>query len=366
MRVCGTLPADADSGRERCKPAFLITVDTEGDNLWASPREVTTRNSAFLPRFQSLCERYGLKPTYLTTWEMANCPVFQSFARDVAARAQGEIGMHLHAWNSPPLEPDDAGSDQWGRYLTEYAEATMRAKTRRLTEELESQFGRKVVSHRAGRWSFNDVYARILIEQGYLVDCSVTPHVTWKSRGERGGRDHVVDYARFPERAYLLDLERIDRPGTSRLLEVPMTILRRPGPAPVATIRRVARRSRVGKRLMDRLLPEHWWLRPNRHNGKRLLRVLEIAGREGRDYVEFMLHSSELMPGGSPIFPTERSIERLYADMEGLFGAASARFEGMTLAAYRDRFMKRTSNRAEVSMGTSNGAPEVSTMTSTE
>jgi hypothetical protein len=52
------------------RAAFLITVDTEGDNLWARPRELTTHNAAWLPRFQALCERYGLKPTYLTAWEM--------------------------------------------------------------------------------------------------------------------------------------------------------------------------------------------------------------------------------------------------------------------------------------------------------
>lgn len=47
---------------------FLITVDTEGDNLWQwKPGEkITTENSLFIPRFQELCEKYGLIPTYLT------------------------------------------------------------------------------------------------------------------------------------------------------------------------------------------------------------------------------------------------------------------------------------------------------------
>ncbi len=37
---------------------FIITIDTEGDNPWANPREITTRNAEYLPRFQSLCERF--------------------------------------------------------------------------------------------------------------------------------------------------------------------------------------------------------------------------------------------------------------------------------------------------------------------
>ena len=45
------------------RPAFLVTIDTEGDDLWSRPREIGTRNAAFLPRFQALCEAHGLKPT---------------------------------------------------------------------------------------------------------------------------------------------------------------------------------------------------------------------------------------------------------------------------------------------------------------
>ena len=70
------------------KPRFLITIDTEGDNAWAKPREVTTRNAAYLPRFQSLCERYGLQPTYLTNYEMAVSPEYREFAADALRSAR--------------------------------------------------------------------------------------------------------------------------------------------------------------------------------------------------------------------------------------------------------------------------------------
>ena len=52
------------------RPAFLITIDTEGDNLWAAPEAITTENSRWLPRFQQLCERFGFQPTYLTDYEI--------------------------------------------------------------------------------------------------------------------------------------------------------------------------------------------------------------------------------------------------------------------------------------------------------
>ena len=74
---------------------FIITVDTEGDNLWERPHQITTRNAAYLPRFQILCERFRLKPVYLVNYEMAMSDVFVDFARDVAVRGTGEIARKI-------------------------------------------------------------------------------------------------------------------------------------------------------------------------------------------------------------------------------------------------------------------------------
>ena len=51
---------------------FLITVDTEGDNLWAWHKgdPINTTNTRFIPRFQELCNKFGFKPVYLTNYEM--------------------------------------------------------------------------------------------------------------------------------------------------------------------------------------------------------------------------------------------------------------------------------------------------------
>ena len=61
------------------KPFFLITIDTEGDNLWSHHKNITTLNAKFIPRFQDLCESYGLKPTYLVNYELACSDVFKEF-----------------------------------------------------------------------------------------------------------------------------------------------------------------------------------------------------------------------------------------------------------------------------------------------
>lgn len=320
-------------------PAFLITVDTEGDNLWAKPRAVETRNARFLPRFQRLCETHGLRPTYLTNWEMAHAAEFVEFGRDILTRGAGEIGMHLHAWNSPPIVPLTADDDRFAPYLIEYPEPQMREKIKTLTAKLENAFGERMVSHRAGRWSFNEIYARILVEQGYLIDCSVTPHVSWQYCKGDPSQSGGSDYTEFPDSAYFLDPENIRRPGASPLLELPMTLLRtRRHPWPIESLRKGVRSHFYGTVLMRKLFPYYAWLMPNGRNRQSMLRIIATAVRENRPYIELAIHSSELMPGGSPTFATQESIERLYEDLIAVFDAATAHFSGCTLKEYRGRF----------------------------
>ncbi|HBE41339.1 MAG TPA: deacetylase, partial [Bacteroidales bacterium] len=58
---------------------FIISIDTEGDNQWDHGRALTVENIKFVPRFQDLCEDYGIKPTYLITSEVC----LDAYARDL-------------------------------------------------------------------------------------------------------------------------------------------------------------------------------------------------------------------------------------------------------------------------------------------
>ena len=313
---------------------FIITVDTEGDDLWASPREITTRNAGYLPRFQSLCERFGFKPVYLTNYEMAMSDVFVEFARDVLAHDAGEIGMHLHAWNSPPLEPLTSDDFRHQPYLIEFPEHLMKEKIKTLTGLLEDRFDQKMVSHRAGRWAFDGRYAAMLIDEGYRVECSVTPGVDWGGNlGDPHGNGGT-DYTAFPERPYFLNPSDISVPATGGLLEVPMTI--RSG--------RLYRRARWAyripllRRYANRVSPGLNWLCPAQSNLESMLRAAHEARAGGAAHLEFMLHSSELMPGGSPSFRNASDVERLYEHLEILFEDLSTWCCGVTLKEFHARF----------------------------
>jgi hypothetical protein len=331
------------------RPAFLITIDTEGDDLWSAPREITTRNAAFLSRFQTLCERHGLKPTWLTNYEMATSPRFQGFMQDALRRGTAELGMHLHAWNSPPIVPLTEDDFRYQPYLIEYPLAVMSEKTKTLTGLLEDTFGVKMVSHRAGRWSVNAAYLKLLADQGYLVDCSVTPHVSWRHVKGDPAQSGGTDFSAFPDRPYFVDLNQPGRAGNSDLLELPVTIV----PSARNLLRAIGgvfpRLSMPG-RAWNRFFPPVSWLRPNGRNLRQMQGILAHVLRERRPYAEFMLHSSELMPGGSPTFRSSEAIEALYRQLEQLFAVAGERFVGMTLQEY-DRAFRAGSRTGLDSVG---------------
>jgi len=317
------------------KPAFLVTIDTEGDDLWSRPRMITTHNTSALPRFQALCETWGLRPTWLVNYEMAMDDEFVRFGRDVLRRGAGEIGMHLHAWHSPPLVPltDDDLSHQ--PYLTEYPHDVVEAKVAFMTTLLRERFETAIASHRAGRWGFDAHYARTLAALGYFVDCSVCPHVSWRDVPGDPAGSGGPDFRRFPDRPYLLDLDCIDRPGDSHLLEIPMSVLRSPlhRIAPWAYVTPVLRRWAWASR------PDRLWLYPNGTNRSDLLHIVDEALASGRPYVEMVLHSSELVPRGGPNAADAVRIEQMYSDLCTLFRHAAPSFAGRTLAEFRQEWL---------------------------
>lgn len=280
---------------------FIITIDTEGDNLWEwqEGTPIGTENVTYLSRFQDLCSQYQFKPTWLANWEMVNDVRFVTLAKDCLEKEQCEIGMHLHAWNTPPFYELPRGENSGLPYLTEYPEEIMREKIITMTELIEKKFGKRPVTHRSGRWGMNDTYFKLLYEQGYIADCSITPYVDWASSTGQTPGTAGPDYSN----------EGTDISCRQGVIEIPVTILQAEGNSTL-------------------------WLRPNRRNLDQMLYVIEKNRQSENDYLMFMLHSSELMPGGSPTFKTEGGIERLYEHLEVIFKEISRNYTGVGLEEY--------------------------------
>ena len=246
--------------------------------------------------------------------------------------------MHLHAWDMPPNFRLTSNDLKFHPYLIEYPEEIIREKVRIMTGTLEDVFQEKMVSHRAGRWGFNEIYAKVLIENGYKVDCSVTPLVSWQLQMGDPSRKGGTDYKNFPSEPYFVDLNDISLPGESLLLELPMTIVRTSPPV-VDTMRSMLRKIAPVRRMIGCFFEEITWFRPKIDNLSKMKKVVLQTVNEGKTYIEFMIHSSELMPGGSPNFKTKESIETLYSNLEQVFGLAYKSFQGCTMKEFHARFM---------------------------
>lgn len=307
---------------------FLISIDTEGDDLWSWKLgdEITTENAKYLPRFQELCNRFDFKPTYLTNYEMAMDSEFGAFAKELIKQGKCEVGMHLHAWNTPPEYnlPVRSDVEPAAPYLIEYPKDIMEEKIKYMTELLEKQFGKRPITHRAGRWAMNENYFELLSKYGYIADCSVTPGVSWKkavgqSPDSRGS--NYEDSSLYPH---------FDR--VSKILEIPMTIREnhRIKKNPHEGIRKVIRNYYQAMRGQGKI-----WLRPNGRNLEDMLYLVDCIDRNSKDdYLMFMLHSSEFMPGGCQRFDTKEKVDSLYKDLEILFSKIAKRYEGMTIGEY--------------------------------
>lgn len=209
-----------------------------------------------------------------------------------------------------------------------------------------------MLSHRAGRWGFDERYAIILIENGYKVDCSVTPHVSWKSHFVDPTQNGGTNYTEFPQNAYFINPSDISSTGESTLLEIPVSIKKLYGPS-LEQLRSIFDNKLPFKKVFNYFFPPLTWLRPNGNNLSYMLKLLKNVVDTKKDYVEFMLHSYEFMPGGSPTFISEDSIEKLYEDLDILFNEASNNFIGCTLVEYYEKYKNKT--KQKLNNGISNG-----------
>ncbi len=194
-------------------------------------------------------------------------------------------------------------------------------------------------TRRAGRWALDARYAAMLLDEGYRVDCSVTPGVDWCANpGDPAGAGGS-DYSSFPHRPYLLAPPDISRPSAAGLLEVPMTVL----PGRLFRSSPWAYRVPGLSRIASRISPARRWLCPVALLEKRNLdAMVELARRSRHErptHLEFTLHSSELMPGGSPSFQSTADVERLYASLEVLFQVLAGWCRSFTLAEFREHWL---------------------------
>jgi len=301
---------------------FILTIDTEGDNQWDHGRDLTVENIKYVDRFQILCEKFGIRPTYLVTSEVCEDSYAKKLFSEYVRESRAEVGAHLHSWTTPPFLPEVGyrQNDDHHTFASELGYELVSGKIKFLTEQITETIGRTPTSFRSGRYGFNEIVARVLIENDYIVDSSVTPFVSWSGQhglpGGKGGPD-FIDSSPFPGKIELT---------TGSLTEIPITIL--PTIMPLDRNHDIARYyfKNVNKNFLLRALRKLFytnqpvWLRPTPEMTAELLGILvREARRINLPYITMMFHSSELMPGCSKYRPDEKSIEDLYSLLTKFF-----------------------------------------------
>ena len=303
------------------KRYFMITVDTEGDNIWeykAQRKKLLipqTKNALYISKFQQLCEKYQFYTTYFVDYEMAQSTAFMELGREIIKKNSGEIGMHMHAFSTPPFYEL---SDLRGKGLAfagEYPQNVLYQKMEYMTKMLQDTFQIRISSHRGGRWYLDNRILKILDRLGYWVDCTVTPGVSWKSTKGQTGNSHGSDYSTYKSKVYKIK--------NTNLWELPVTI-----------------RNKVILKYKTKnfIQQQKVWLRPNGVNLKDMIWLVDNSLGKTQNYLEFMIHSSELMPGANPTFKTNKEIDRLFQQMDDLFFYIKEKgYEGITCSNYVTR-----------------------------
>ena len=359
---------------DNCKPttpSLIVTVDTEEEGLWGGQYRKsgnTVENIQGVPRFQELCDRFGVRPTYLVDAPVVEDDRAVALLRAIQDDGRAEIGAHLHPWCNPPYGEELNARNS---YMCNLPESLQREKLIWITEQIEERFGRRPSSFRAGRYGLDIVGARILHDLCYLVDSSVIPFTDCSKDGGPDFRDapwqpYYVDGKELCEagvsgqrsavstqrsavsgqrsgggsprltnnNCQLATSESSLTPDTchltpessqSALLEVPVSVgFSRPNFARAQAILRVAsrpwlRRLRIGG-VVDRLgIARRIKFSPEQADARRMRQLVDAFLAQGAPAVVMMLHSSSLLPGLSPYVRSEQDLQRIYGELERTF-----------------------------------------------
>jgi len=280
------------------KPLFILTVDTEEEWNWNSefPRPpFSTQNIEQIPDFQVFCKELGIRPSYFVDHAVADSNEHAQIIKHYFDAGECDIGAHLHPWATPPYEEtiNEANSHAVNLPLELF-----RKKINKLTQKLETTFGKHPYSYRAGRWGINQHHLNILHDLGYRVDSSVRPYY----------RDQHFSYASAPTLPYWPSRDDAlqNARETPGILEVPSTsgynfsnfeqldkLHQKLSTPPLNRLRLVGIFWRLG--LLRKIT-----VTPEGTDHADICRCIDASVQRGDSVINMFFHSSDLLPGCTP------------------------------------------------------------------
>jgi hypothetical protein len=296
---------------------LLVGIDTEGDNQWDAAARANQRfeNIYALPRLHALFARHGVRPTYLITYPVAVDPRSADVLRRLKAGGDCEIGAHHHAWETPPCTAEDVKRHPYASHLPL---AQFEQQLPALTDAIDDAVGERPVSYRSGRFGFSAAHVAALERLGYLIESSVAPLFY---EAHKNGPDFVE----APLRPYFLAYDSATSPGTSQLLELPISAaLNRRLPRRLQFLYARAPSNYTTKRVLRKLGIAHVrWLRPSYSSLEDMIALATDLSRAGQPVLNLLFHSSEAIVGGSPYNRTDAELSAFCDRLERFFEFAT-------------------------------------------
>jgi len=319
-------------------PALLVAIDTEGDNQWSADarRHQTFRNTRELERLHDFFARHGVRTTYVVTHPVATDEPSAEVLRRILERGDAEVGAHHHAWETPPCSAEDVARHPYASWLPD---DQFDAQLASLTGAITTAVGTAPVSYRSGRFGFSARHVSSLEQQGYRIDSSVTPLFY---EVHKGGPDFVD----APLEPYFLSYDSATRPGTSQVLELPVSAAlnrrlprwlqhaygRAPWPYQTKRLLRLARVASVR------------WLRPSYTSADDMMALGRQLVQRDVPILNLLFHSSEAIVGGSPYNKTQGDLDAFFDRLSRFltFAMNELGAEPMTFAEYAARITRRS------------------------
>jgi hypothetical protein len=281
---------------------LLIGIDTEGDDQWSAEARLHQKfeNIYALPRLHELFQRYGGRPTYLVTHPVITDARSADVLRALRTGGDAEIGAHHHAWETPPCTPEDIQRHSYALQLPARQFADQVAS---LSQAITDAIGARPLSYRSGRFGFSASHVAELERAGYRVESSVAPLFY---EGHKGGPD-FVGASNTP---YFLAYDNPVAPGTSNLLEVPVSAaLHRRMPQVLQRLYGRAPSPYMTKRILRKLgIARLMWLRPSYSSFDDMCALARRLKQDQVPVLNLIFHSSEAIVGGSPYNRTDQEL----------------------------------------------------------
>lgn len=291
---------------------LIITVDTEEDQ-WGDYNcgNYSAENIKGVPWFQSICDNYSMRPTYLISYVVARDNFGIKLFKHLKRSGRCEIGAHCHPWNTPPFQEKRTA---YNSMLCNLPEELQLLKLTKLKEAIEAGLEVAPTCFRAGRWGFDSSVARNLCKLSYVIDTSVTPYVSWT-------KYFGPDLNLAPDQPYFFSPDSPLRPETKTcesnvILEVPVSIGFRQSNFSVASCcYRLLSKSPINKLRMIGILHRlgllnKIWLSPELNNSAEMIALIRNSVKRRYRFINLMFHSTSLSDNSGSFLQNRKELGR--------------------------------------------------------